>query len=69
MKRLWVIECQFNEGQWGICDFASRPYVSTNYLTAHIRKRDIQEYLQKHGSKLWYKNRFRVKEYKHKELI
>ena len=65
--RLWVVECLAIYGrqkEWNVCDFADRPCVSTNYYNAHAYKRIIQEYLQKHGNKHWYKNRFRVTEYK-----
>lgn len=62
-ERLWIVEAKFEDG-WSICDFGLDMYASTNYYKAHRIKRKQQAYLQKHGSKEWYKNRFRVREYK-----
>jgi len=66
MKNLWVVECCFWGGKnpvWDICDFTKFPYARTNFYKAHEFKRKIQQYLQKHGNRKWYKNRFRVSKY------
>ena len=63
MERLWIVEAHFKYGGWCICDFGLQEYASTNYYEAHKIKRKQQAYLQKHGAKEWYKNKFRVREY------
>jgi len=68
-RRCWVVECRFrNSYDWGICDFTGVSPMSTNYYEAHDLKRRIQKYLQGFGSKEWYKNRFRVVEYRRVKL-
>lgn len=58
---VWVVEAFFKYDRiWEPCNFADMPYFSTNYYEAHELKRKIQTHLQVHGSKDWYKNRFRV---------
>ena len=63
MSKLWVIECQFDDGQWAICDFAEKQFAYTNYDNAHRIKREMQEFLFRTGSDHWTKNRLRVVEY------
>ncbi len=65
-KRLWIVICQFRDGTWEICDFAPSQFAFTDYYSAHRTKRDIQKYLQNHGSKSWYKKRFKVVEFDEK---
>jgi hypothetical protein len=73
MERLWVVEWSFGKKKnlkWEVCSssvcegFHSIPFVSTNFYEAHKNKRKIQEILQKEYNCTWYKNRFRVREYK-----
>ena len=64
MTRLWVVECQFNDGQWDICDFGSYPFAFTNFYEGHRIKKLIQKHLKKEGTNYWKKKRFRVREYK-----
>lgn len=43
MEILYVVETQFFNGEWGICDFANKTeYCSTNYFVAHKLKRELQ---------------------------
>ena len=63
MKRLWVVECQFKDGQWGICDFVDFAFTFTNFYDAHTVKESIQKHLHGVDSKIWTKKRFRVREY------
>jgi len=65
MTRIWIVECRFiNDPEWYPCDFVNqKPYCFTNYLEAHMARREIQSWLQIHGSKRWYKKCFRVREY------
>ncbi|MGI9569504.1 MAG: hypothetical protein ACR2PH_07165 [Desulfobulbia bacterium] len=69
MDRLWVVEARFKCGTWGICNFGLGEFASTNFYKAHEIKRKEQEYLQTHGSKEWYKNCFRVREYTARRMI
>jgi len=68
MNRLWVIECQFSDGEWVICDFAGKQFAYTNYYEAHKMKREIQPFLFRTGSDHWTKNKFRVVEYIPREV-
>lgn len=64
MEKLYVVEANFSNGEWGICNFANKmEYCSTNYFAAHKLKRELQKYLQAHGNKKWYKRCFRVTKY------
>ena len=63
MVKLWVVEAKFNDGSWEICSFGLEKYAHTNYYEAHEIKRQQQKYL-KECNRDWYKNRFRVREYK-----
>lgn len=67
MKRLWVVECQFDDGSWDICDFTEQRYSSTRFYFAHLLKRNIWVFLTRDDSKLWTKKRFRVREWIRKE--
>ena len=64
-KRIWIVEAHFTNGcdVWEACTFGTGVFVSDNYYQAHRIKRAQQVYLQKYGSKTWYKNKFRVVEY------
>ena len=64
MERIWVVEAKFLCGTWGVCSFGLGEFASDNYYTAHEIKRKQQNWLQEHGGKSWYKNRFRVREYR-----
>ena len=66
MTRLWVIECRFPDWIWEICNFTDWPYAYTNFYKAHSVKREMQQWLQTHGSRVWFKNRFRVREWRPK---
>ncbi len=63
MKRLWVVECQFNNGQWDICKLTPYRFTFTDYYNAHRVKRKIHKYLYIVAPKIWAKKRFRVREY------
>jgi hypothetical protein len=61
MIKLWVVMAYFEaDNIWDICDFADKPYTSTNFFIAHRFKREIQEDLQKTGYKHWTKNKFKI---------
>jgi hypothetical protein len=64
-KRIWIIEAHFTNGcdVWEPCTFGIGAFASDDYFKAHRIKRSQQEYLKTHGSKTWYKNKFRVVEY------
>ena len=63
-KRIWVVICQFPDGLWEVCDFGNAQYATTNFHKAHKFKRNLQEYLQAHGSKQWFKRCFKVVEFR-----
>ncbi len=63
MQRLWVVEYQFEDGSWDICDFTEQKYSSTRFYSAHLIKRNLWVVLTRYDSKSWTKKRFRVREY------
>ena len=63
MKRIWVVECLYSNGEWGPCTFTSTNYVSTRKCVAFLLKEEIQSYLVGHIPGIWTKKRFRVFEY------
>lgn len=63
--RLWIVQAQFNDGTWAICDFGLGKFASTNFYEAHKIKREQQMYLQTHGNRKWFKKCFRVVEYEY----
>jgi len=67
MSRLWVVEVEMFSGEWGVCDFGTGNYASTNYYKAHELKRAQYKYLQPYNRE-WYKKCFRVREYTPKEI-
>ena len=63
-SRLWVIEWQYSNGEWDVCDSSLGIKSSgTNFYEVHKNKRAIQKELQNHYNEAWHKNRFRVTEY------
>jgi len=62
MKRLWVVQAQFRNKRWDICDFTDFPSSSTDYDEAHAMKRIIQSPLYNYCD-YWTERKFRVREY------
>lgn len=60
---IWVVESQFSDGYWAICDFCDIEYADTNFYMAHHFKRMIYSHLKNHNA-YWTKDKFRVKKYK-----